>query len=235
MQITLKVLKMLHSKQKDQNLLQPVSGARKSENPSNWMRVLRLTILSMTLTLTLTALFPWSAAAEEGNTDNAKYEFRAQLIWASNDNLDSSDLKPLDTNTTDKLRKVFKWQNYWEINRKYVELMSDGREIAKISSDCELSLKKIKSDDESKIEVVLFGKQNPIVKKTQPIHMDECLVLAGPDKDGTAWFVILTRIPKIPASEREKMEKEKKEGKTENSFCSCLLDFETPIALNFES
>ena len=224
MQITLKVLKMLHSKQKDQSLLQPVSGARKSENPSNWMRVIRLTILTMTLTLT--ALFPWSVAAEEGNTDSAKYEFRAQLIWASNDNLDSSDLKPLDANTTDKLRKVFKWQNYWEINRKYVELMSDGREIAKISSDCELSLKKIKSDDESKIEVVLFGKQNPIVKKTQPIHMDECLVLAGPDKDGTAWFVILTRIPKIPDKEREKMEKEKSEG----SLCSCLLDFETVIS-----
>jgi len=228
MQLTLKVLKMLHSKHKNQTFFKPVSGVRKSENHSSWKRVLRQTALTMTLALT--AFIPWGAAAEESAADIAKYEFRAQLIWASNDNLESSDLKPLDANTTEKLRKVFKWQNYWEINRKYVELMSDGREIAKISADCELSLKKIKSDEEAKVEVVLFGKQNPIVKKTQPIHMDECLVLAGPDKDGTAWFVILTRIPKIPDSEREKMEKEK----SEDSLCSCLLDFEPVIALPSE-
>lgn len=214
MQLTLKVLKMLHSKHKDQKFLKPVNGARNSKNHANWMRVLRETVMAVTLTLMIG--IPWSTAAEEGSADIGNYEFRAQLIWASNDNLDSSNLKPLDPKTTEKLRKVFKWQNYWEINRKYVELMSEEREIAKISADCEVSLKKIKSDDESKVEVVLFGKQNPIVKKTQPIQMNECLVLAGPDKDGTAWFVILTRIPKIPDNEREKMEKEKKEAKPED-------------------
>lgn len=218
---------MQYSKPKNQPLLNGIIGAKKSENHSTYVLILRQAVLSAMLTLT--AIFPCKSAAEEGGSEVVKYEFRAQLIWASNDNLESSDLKPLDPNTTDKLRKVFKWQNYWEINRKYVELMSDGREIAKISEDCELSLKKIKSDDESKVEVVLFGKQNPIVKKTQPIHMNECLVLAGPDKDGTAWFVILTRIPKIPASAREKMEKEKE--KAEDSVCSCLLDFENVIDL----
>lgn len=131
-------------------------------------------------------------------SENENYFFRAQLIWASNEDLSSDDLHPLDDKTTEKLRKVFKWENYWEINNKYVDLKEDVRKITKISPECEISLKRIETEEECKVEVVLIGKKNPIVKKTQHINQDECLVLAGPDKDGTAWFVILTRVVKIP-------------------------------------
>ncbi len=181
----------------------------------------------LALLLISTARFVQAQSDDASSENQEEYYFRAQLIWASNENLSSDDLKPLDDKTTEKLRKVFKWENYWEINRKYVGLEQDSRQITKISPECEITLKRIESDEESKVEVVLIGKKNPIIKKTQHIQQNECLVLAGPDKDGTAWFVILTRVDEIPEDEKEAAADEAEGAK----ICYCSVQFEHVTAL----
>lgn len=166
------------------------------------------------------------------DSESESYFFRAQLIWASNEDLSSDDLNPLDDKTTEKLRKVFKWENYWEINNKYVDLKEDLRKITKISPECEISLKRIETEEECKVEVVLIGKKNPIIKKTQHINLDECVVLAGPDKDGTAWFVILTRVEKIPEDAAEDSTSSEIEGQgPQICYCCSTSGTTEPVIL----
>lgn len=177
------------------------------------------------LSLVMLLIFLAACSIALAASGDEKYYFKAQLIWASNEDLSSDDLHPLDDKTTEKLRKVFKWENYWEINKKYVDLEEDVRKITKISPECEITLKRIETEEECKVEVVLIGKKNPIVKKTQHIQQDECLVLAGPDKDGTAWFVILTRIDKMPEEEKQGSDGELTDGDgTKLCYCPDTFD-----------
>ena len=62
-----------------------------------------------------------------------------------------------------------------------------------MSDDCEIEVQNLGN---SSIEVKLYGKGKLAVRKTQKISPSELLVLAGDDKDDTAWFVVLSQLAK---------------------------------------
>jgi hypothetical protein len=83
-----------------------------------------------------------------------------------------------------------KWKNYFEVNRKTMELARGGSQKVALSEKCTLEIKDV---DGGRVEVSLVGKREPVLKRTQPLPKDEILVLGGNAPNATAWLVTLKR------------------------------------------
>ena len=125
---------------------------------------------------------------------SADLNLLAQLVWGTNNEKPGDPkLKEVDPGVAEKLRKVFKWKNYFEVKRQSFTVAVGSPKKVKMSDDCEIEVQNLGN---SSIEVKLYGKGKLAVRKTQKISSSELLVLAGDDKDDTAWFVVLSRPPK---------------------------------------
>jgi hypothetical protein len=113
----------------------------------------------------------------------------AQLIWGTDqENPNKTDLKDISPELRKKLCKVFKWKNYFEISRKEVILPQQANQRIRMSPKCELEFSQA---GESCIEVKLYGENHLVVRKKQALVSGEPMVLAGDDKNDTAWFVVI--------------------------------------------
>lgn len=113
----------------------------------------------------------------------------AQLVWATDGAKPTGkDLKEVDDVTRDKLRGVFRWKGYFEVSRKEFKVGSAAITRVRMSSKCEIEVERLGKET---YEVKLFGEGKMVVKKRQSLTPGELLVLAGDDKDDTAWFVVI--------------------------------------------
>lgn len=127
------------------------------------------------------------AAAVSG----ADFKMQAQLVWGTNEEKpDKPNLKKVDLRLGEKLGSVFKWKHYFEMNRNSFAIQANGSQTVKLSDGCSLEVKHL---GESNFEVKLMGKGKPVVTKRQSIAKGETAVLAGDDKNDTAWFVVVTQ------------------------------------------
>jgi len=132
-----------------------------------------------------------SFLARSGTAD---LNLQAQLVWGTNkEKPDDPKLKEVDSSVAEKLRKVFKWKNYFEVNRQHFTVPVGSPKSVKMSDDCRIE---VQNFGNASIEVKLYGKGKLAVRKTQKISPSELLVLAGDDKDDTAWFVVLSQLAK---------------------------------------
>jgi hypothetical protein len=132
-------------------------------------------------------LFSGSWFVRCGSTE---LNLKAQLVWGTNnDKPDDPKLKEMDKSIGEKLRKVFKWKNYFEVNRQNFTAVAGTPKKVRMSDHCEIEVQNLGN---SSIEVKLYGKGKLTVRKTQKIKRSELLVLAGDDKNDTAWFVVLS-------------------------------------------
>ena len=124
----------------------------------------------------------------------ADLKLRAQLVWGTNnDKPDDPKLKEVDQQVKDKLRGVFKWKNYFEVNRQSFTVIASAPKKVRMSDLCEIEVQNLGN---SSVELKLYGKGKMVVRKTQKIKSGELLVLAGDDKNDTAWFVVLSLVEK---------------------------------------
>ncbi|HYT60118.1 MAG TPA: hypothetical protein VEL06_08095 [Haliangiales bacterium] len=115
---------------------------------------------------------------------------QAQLVWGTdNDKPDDPKLKDVDPKVKEKLRGVFKWKNYFEVNRQNFTVTASTPKKIRMSDHCEIEVQNLGN---ASIEVKLYGQGKLVVRKTQKIKPSELLVLAGDDKNDTAWFVVLS-------------------------------------------
>jgi hypothetical protein len=125
---------------------------------------------------------------------SAELNLQAQLVWGTNkEKPDDPKLKEVDLSVAEKLRKVFKWKNYFEVKRQNLTVAPGTPKKIKMSDECEIEVQNLGN---ASIEVKLYGKGKLAVRKTQKISPNELLVLAGDDKDDTAWFLVLSQLAK---------------------------------------
>jgi hypothetical protein len=117
----------------------------------------------------------------------------ATLVWGTNEDPGKfKDLKPVNPELG-KLLRNFKWKNYLEINRKTVVLQQGKENTVQISKECKLILT---YQGNSMFRVQLFGKGERVSDRTQKITLGEKpAVFGGDDKNDTAWFIFVTRLP----------------------------------------
>lgn len=116
-------------------------------------------------------------------------KYTAILIWGSDGpKPEGKELKDVDGKLTEKFTKIFKWKNYYEVKRSDFELKPGEPKKVSLSDKCEVSLNMTEKEG---LEVELFGEGRSVYKGKQSMPLKDVLILAGDDKNATAWFVVL--------------------------------------------
>jgi hypothetical protein len=117
----------------------------------------------------------------------------AQLIWGTNDSKSPNPRhKPVDAEVRKRLKELpLKWTNYFEENRKRMELPLGASHKEALSDKCSIEVKYLGN---SKVEVSLIGKGEPVVKRMQDLPRGEMLVLGGNAPNSTSWLVVVKRL-----------------------------------------
>jgi len=114
---------------------------------------------------------------------------QAKLIWGTNGGKPNDpSLKEVDPKTAEKLAGVFRWKSYYEVSRTNFTVAAATTKTVRMSPKCDV---KVNNQGKSQLEVELYGKGKMVVRKRQQLALGELLVLAGDDKNDTAWFVIM--------------------------------------------
>jgi hypothetical protein len=127
-----------------------------------------------------------------GPVHASEIKLEARLIWGTNDDkFNDPHVKPVDAATAEKFRKIFQWKRYFEVHRQVVTIPSRGTKRIEMSKKCVLDITELQGP---KVEVVLVGDGKPVNKTTKNLSKGEWFTIAGDDKDGTAWFVLITQL-----------------------------------------
>lgn len=122
------------------------------------------------------------------HADELKLE--AQLIWGTNDEKSPDPKhKPVDPKIAKKLKKLpFKWQHFFEVNRKQFTVAQGETTKIVLSKDCEI---KVHNAGHNSVELHIFGKGESVGKISQALPKGELLVTGGNAANFTSWFVVL--------------------------------------------
>jgi hypothetical protein len=138
--------------------------------------------------LALAALLLAGAPAARAATKDLHVQ--AQLVWGTDgDKPPDPEVKRLDDETRKKLGSVFKWKNYFEVERQNFKVTLAAKQKVRLSPKCEVEVENLGG---AQVEVKLYGEGKMVVKKRQVLKAGELLILAGDDKNQNAWFVIIT-------------------------------------------
>lgn len=125
-----------------------------------------------------------------GAPSEPKLELDAVLVWGTNGPRPADpELKDLQVEICQKLQAVFKWKEYYEVNRRTLKFVARQVQKVRLSPKCEVSVENL---GRATIEVRLYGEGKLVVKKKQTMTPGELLVLAGEDRNDTAWFVVFS-------------------------------------------
>jgi hypothetical protein len=143
-----------------------------------------------------TLLFPWlclclllgvSTTATAAGNDLA---MKATLIWGCDEEKPADPkIKPVSPELARRLKGIFKWKHYFEVKTETARIEDKKTKDFILSDKCTV---KVKNDGSKAFEAKLFGEGKFLKAVNQPVKAGEDVVLAGDDKNATAWFVILT-------------------------------------------
>lgn len=120
----------------------------------------------------------------------ANIKLEAKLIWATNEEKSpNKDHTPVDAATAERLRKAFKWKNYFVVKTLTKDIPSRGKERFELSKKCTVEITELEGP---RVEVMLIGEGKPLHKTVKALSNGESFVYSGDDKNETAWFVMIT-------------------------------------------
>lgn len=131
-------------------------------------------------------------ASSTVQTFAANLKLEAKLIWGTDDaKSPNPEHKEVDPATKEKLRKVFKWKNYYVVNRITRPVPSRASNKFELSKECTIEIKELEGP---RVEVKLIGKGKEVHKTTLNIEKGQSVVYSGDDTNQSAWFVIITEL-----------------------------------------
>jgi hypothetical protein len=110
----------------------------------------------------------------------------ARLIWGAN--AEFADKTKVDPRLNEDLSRIFKWKTYYQITNCVATLPVNETRSYEMSSQCVLTIKNL---GDSKFEVSCVGNGKPVWKGAYPLQPGKWLTLAGPDRNDTAWFIVM--------------------------------------------
>ena len=115
----------------------------------------------------------------------------AQLIWGTNsDKAPEPVLPEVGQDTAKRFGKVFKWKHYYLCNKQNAVVPNRGTKQITLSKQCTIEITELPGP---KVEVTLIGEGKRVNKTVKSLSKGECFVIAGDDKNETAWFVVITQ------------------------------------------
>jgi hypothetical protein len=119
-------------------------------------------------------------------------KFQAYLVWGTDDSKppEGKTYKPVETEIGERLSRLLKWKNYFEVRRMSFSVAPGATTKADVSPKCEVDVKDL---GKGTVEVVFFGKRKEVARQKQALPKGEMLVLGGNAPNATAWLVALKR------------------------------------------
>lgn len=147
--------------------------------------------------LRLAVLLPlllFAGLTQASADDKPEMKLEAILIWGTDgEKPEGKDLQDISEPLTSKFRKIFKWRNYYEVKRTPFALKKgEPPQTVKLSDKSSVI---IGYNDKGAMEVELIGEGKSVTKTRQTMPLNDILVLAGDDKNATAWFVVIKPQP----------------------------------------
>jgi len=122
----------------------------------------------------------------------ADLKLEAKLIWGTDDEKSPNPAhKPVDKETAEKLRKIFKWKHYFVVNRQVKNVPSRGSNRFDLSDKCTIEITELEGP---RVEVMVIGEGKAVNKTTKNLSKGESFTIGGDDKNNSAWFVIITEL-----------------------------------------
>jgi len=115
-------------------------------------------------------------------------KLQAKLIWGTDEaKPNDPKIKPVDSKLKENFTGIFKWKYYFEVNQKHFSVAPEVVEKVKISDKCDIE---VRNEGHGMFEVRLYG-EGKCQRKVRQAIPPNGLVIAGDDKNSTAWFVVL--------------------------------------------
>lgn len=142
------------------------------------------------MTFCLAGLVTCAAADQKSGKKARALALEAMLIWGTDEEKSPDpNHKPAEQEVEKKLKGLpLKWKNYFEVNRQSFTVQENATATVQMSKDCSIS---VKYHGQSKVEVTLIGKGEPVTTITQALPPGELLVLGGNAPNMTGWFVVI--------------------------------------------
>lgn len=161
----------------------------------NWKHITYRNITAMLLMFIFT--LGWnnaciSAKAEEAadpTTDG--FPLKLQLIWGTDTTLKTNKFKAVSPETKKKFEEFLKWENYYEISCKRINLTDDAERSIQMSDKCKIKIRKI---EEKTIEVKLYGEGKLIIKKRTKITAKKPQSIAGRNEANSDFWGIMISV-----------------------------------------
>ncbi|MFM8471330.1 MAG: hypothetical protein ACKODH_15445 [Limisphaerales bacterium] len=113
---------------------------------------------------------------------------QAILVWGTDEAKPAGKaLKEVEAKLREKLGKIFKWQNYFEVSRNAGGLTASKPQTLKLGEDCSVEVKLL-PDNMAEVKLISKGKT---ITRRHSLGKADALVLGGDDKNNTAWFVVV--------------------------------------------
>ena len=110
-------------------------------------------------------------------------KLEATLVWGTTTGTNVTH-QLLDEKRSKDLARIFKWQHYYEITNRTATIPANQTNIVPMGAKCQL---KVKNLGASRVEVVWTGSGKVVNTSVSTLPT----VLAGPDKNDSAYFMIL--------------------------------------------
>jgi hypothetical protein len=121
----------------------------------------------------------------------AEQKLQAILIWGTDEDKPENpqhELNEVEAGLKDKFRNIFKWKNYYRVGeRRSFSIHPGETKPVQLSHKCTI---KVHQSDKDGLDVELIGEGKPVLKH-QSMPLKDLLIIAGDDKNSTAWFVVL--------------------------------------------
>jgi len=118
-------------------------------------------------------------------------QVEARLIWGANTEKETIKYEPVDPALSDKLHRMFKWNNYFEITNELTGIpLNQSRDLT-MSKACTIRVKNLGG---SRVEVSCIGRGKQVHKGSYTLVPPQWLVLGGNDSANTAWFIGLRAV-----------------------------------------
>lgn len=121
----------------------------------------------------------------------SEQKFVAMLIWGTDGEKPQNkekELKDVDPTLKEKFKNIFKWKNYFEVSRTNITVKPGEPREVELSKKCTV---KINHTENKGTEVELIGEGKSVYKNTISMPLKDILIMGGPDKNATSWFVVL--------------------------------------------
>jgi hypothetical protein len=123
-------------------------------------------------------------------TEPTGRKLETRLLWGTDDSKSPDPThKPLEGALAKKIKSMpLKYKNYFEVKRLTFAINDKEYTKVEMSKQCYIE---VKDKGENRVTVKLYGEGRMVKRVDSPLPKGETITIAGDDKNGTAWLVVV--------------------------------------------